>query len=69
MTSENLCQFIDRTHLFEEPIGKVPKLFFFVSYIVVSKSFAILLHSTVCITVTALSVSVVPIISDSMESC
>lgn len=69
MTSENLCQFIDQTHLFEEPIGKVPELLFFVSCIVVSKSFAILLHRTVCITVTALNAFAVPIISDSMGSC
>lgn len=68
MTSENVSQFIDQNNLFEEPIGKTPNLLLFVSYIVVCKSFAILLHRTVYITVTALNVSAVPIISDSMES-
>lgn len=66
---KSVSQFIDQTQLFEEPIGQVPKLCFFVSYIVISKSFVILLHRIVCSTVAALNVSAAPIISDSMESC
>lgn len=32
---KSVSQFIDQTQLFEEPIGQVPKLCFFVSYNVV----------------------------------